>query len=176
MLSGGVAVIKVDAATEVELKERKHRVEDAVSATRAAIEEGIVARSTTGADARFDGGTSSGHGVFAAVRALLELHLGGGADRADGDAAGELGAALLQLLAIPVGVGVLDFGADLGDTSGHSVIGPGTIDDGGVVLGDGDGAGVAELFQGDLVELHAHIRGDDLAAGEDGEVLEDGLA
>src|SRR5699024_12168883 len=42
-LSGGVDVIKVGAATEVELKERKHRVEDAVSATRAAIEEGIVA-------------------------------------------------------------------------------------------------------------------------------------
>ena len=41
-LSGGVCVIKVGAATEVELKERKHRLEDAVSATRAAIEEGIV--------------------------------------------------------------------------------------------------------------------------------------
>lgn len=41
-LSGGVAVIKVGAATEVELTEKKHRVEDAVSATRAAIEEGIV--------------------------------------------------------------------------------------------------------------------------------------
>jgi chaperonin GroEL len=42
-LAGGVCVIKVGAATEVELKEKKHRVEDAVSATRAAIEEGIVA-------------------------------------------------------------------------------------------------------------------------------------
>ena len=41
-LSGGVAVIKVGAATEVELKERKGRVEDALSATRAAVEEGIV--------------------------------------------------------------------------------------------------------------------------------------
>lgn len=41
-LSGGVAVIKVGAATETELKEKKHRVEDAVSATRAAVEEGIV--------------------------------------------------------------------------------------------------------------------------------------
>ncbi|MBA2691041.1 MAG: chaperonin GroEL [Rubrobacter sp.] len=41
-LSGGVAVIKVGAATETELKERKHRVEDALSATRAALEEGIV--------------------------------------------------------------------------------------------------------------------------------------
>ncbi len=42
-LAGGVAVINVGAATEVELKEKKHRVEDALSATRAAIEEGIVA-------------------------------------------------------------------------------------------------------------------------------------
>jgi chaperonin GroEL len=41
-LSGGVAIIRVGAATEVELKEKKHRVEDALSATRAAIEEGIV--------------------------------------------------------------------------------------------------------------------------------------
>jgi chaperonin GroEL len=42
-LSGGVAVLRVGAATEVELKEKKHRLEDAISATRAAIEEGIVA-------------------------------------------------------------------------------------------------------------------------------------
>ncbi len=42
-LSGGVAVIKVGAATEVELKEKKHRIEDAVSTTKAAVEEGVVA-------------------------------------------------------------------------------------------------------------------------------------
>jgi len=42
-LAGGVAVIKVGAATETELKEKKHRIEDALSATRAAVEEGIVA-------------------------------------------------------------------------------------------------------------------------------------
>jgi chaperonin GroEL len=42
-LSGGVALVKVGAATEVELKEKKHRIEDALSATRAAIEEGVVA-------------------------------------------------------------------------------------------------------------------------------------
>ena len=42
-LSGGVAVIKVGAATEVELKEKKHRIEDAVQSTKAAVEEGIVA-------------------------------------------------------------------------------------------------------------------------------------
>ena len=42
-LSGGVAVIKVGAATEVEQKEKQHRVEDAVEATKAALEQGIVA-------------------------------------------------------------------------------------------------------------------------------------
>ncbi|HUZ52632.1 MAG TPA: TCP-1/cpn60 chaperonin family protein, partial [Streptosporangiaceae bacterium] len=42
-LAGGVAVLRAGAATEVELKEKKHRLEDAISATRAAIEEGIVA-------------------------------------------------------------------------------------------------------------------------------------
>jgi chaperonin GroEL len=42
-LAGGVGVIKVGAATEVEMKERKHRIEDAISATRAAVEEGIIA-------------------------------------------------------------------------------------------------------------------------------------
>ena len=42
-LAGGVAVIKVGAATETELKERKLRIEDALNSTRAAVEEGIVA-------------------------------------------------------------------------------------------------------------------------------------
>jgi len=42
-LAGGVAVVRVGAATEIELKEKKHRIEDALSATRAAIEEGVVA-------------------------------------------------------------------------------------------------------------------------------------
>jgi chaperonin GroEL len=47
-LSGGVAVIKVGAATETELKEKKHRIEDALSATRAAVEEGIIPGGGTG--------------------------------------------------------------------------------------------------------------------------------
>src|SRR5947209_11582337 len=62
-LAGGVAIIKVGAATEVELKEKKHRVEDALSATRAASEEGVVA----------GGGTAS----IKARRALKNLKLGG---------------------------------------------------------------------------------------------------
>ncbi|MCR4311716.1 MAG: chaperonin GroEL [Candidatus Uhrbacteria bacterium] len=62
-LSGGVAVIKVGAASEVEMKEKKHRIEDAVSATKAAIEEGIVA--------------GGGVALLRAASKLDELHLVG---------------------------------------------------------------------------------------------------
>jgi chaperonin GroEL len=68
-LAGGVCVIKVGAATEVELKEKKHRIEDAVSATRAAIEEGIVA----------GGGSALVH-----ASAVLEGNLGAEGDEATG--------------------------------------------------------------------------------------------
>ncbi|MBY5164475.1 chaperonin GroEL [Salsipaludibacter albus] len=68
-LSGGVAVVKVGAATETELKEVKHRVEDALSATRAAVEEGIVA----------GGGTA----LLQAVKVLDEIAAGQG-DEATG--------------------------------------------------------------------------------------------
>ena len=54
-LVGGVAVIKVGAATETEMKEKKARVEDAMHATKAAVEEGIVARRRRGADSRQQG-------------------------------------------------------------------------------------------------------------------------
>jgi chaperonin GroEL len=64
-LSGGVAVIKVGAATEVELKEKKHRIEDALSTTRAAVEEGLVA----------GGGTT----LLQAIPALDSLKLDGDA-------------------------------------------------------------------------------------------------
>ena len=62
-LSGGVAVVKVGAATEVELKEKKHRIEDALSATRAAIEEGVVA----------GGGTSLVRARAAVAKVVAEL-------------------------------------------------------------------------------------------------------
>ena len=68
-LAGGVCVIRVGAATEVELKEKKHRLEDAVSATRAAIEEGIVA----------GGGSALVHAV-----AVLKDNLGLTGDQATG--------------------------------------------------------------------------------------------
>jgi chaperonin GroEL len=68
-LAGGVCVVKVGAATEVELKEKKHRIEDAVSATRAAIEEGIIA----------GGGSALVHAAQ-----VLEKNLGLSGDQATG--------------------------------------------------------------------------------------------
>ncbi|MEO6062828.1 MAG: chaperonin GroEL [Thermoflexales bacterium] len=60
-LAGGVAIIRVGAATETELKEKKHRVEDALSATRAAVEEGIVA--------------GGGVALLHAIKSLANIHL-----------------------------------------------------------------------------------------------------
>ncbi|WP_037605648.1 chaperonin GroEL [Streptacidiphilus rugosus] len=78
-LAGGVCVIKVGAATEVELKEKKHRLEDAISATRAAVEEGIVAgggASLVHAQKVLDGGLGlagdEAVGVSVVRRALVE--------------------------------------------------------------------------------------------------------
>jgi chaperonin GroEL len=78
-LSGGVGVIQVGGATEVELKERKHRIEDAIAATRAAVEEGIIAgggAALAHAASVLDGGLGrSGDeatGVAAVRRALFE--------------------------------------------------------------------------------------------------------
>jgi chaperonin GroEL len=80
-LSGGVAVIKVGAATETELKERKHRIEDAVAATKAAVEEGIVpggGSSLVHAAKELDGGlgrTGDEATGVAVVRKALEAPL-----------------------------------------------------------------------------------------------------
>ncbi|WP_131748437.1 chaperonin GroEL [Frankia sp. Cppng1_Ct_nod] len=74
-LAGGVAVIRVGAATEVELKEKKHRLEDAVSATRAAVEEGIVAgggAALVHAGAVLDGGLGRTGDELAGVRIVRD--------------------------------------------------------------------------------------------------------
>src|SRR5690606_14818392 len=114
--------------------------------------------------------------VLDAVLALLELHLGRGTGLNDGDTTGELGQALLELLAVVVGVGVLDLGADLADSAGDLVLVAGALDDGRLVLGHDDLAGTTEQVQVRGVELEADLLGDDLATGEDGDVAEHGLA
>ena len=107
---------------------------------------------------------------------LLELHLGGGADLEDGHATRQLGEALLELLAVVVGVGVLDFGLDLGDAAGDVAAVAGAFDDGGLVLGDDDLAGLAQHVETDTIELQTDLFTDDLATGEDGHVLQHRLA
>ena len=79
------------------------------------VDEGGAA---TGDDALLDGRAGRRDGVLDAVLLLLELDLGVRADLDDADAAGELGEALLELLAVPVGVGALDLRLDLVDPAG----------------------------------------------------------
>ena len=83
-----------------------------------AVTVGVGQRhATTREQALLDGRLRVANGVLDAVLALLELDLGGGADLDDRNAAGQLGQALLQLLAVVVGVALLDLGADLVDAT-----------------------------------------------------------
>ncbi|HSK28011.1 MAG TPA: chaperonin GroEL [Jiangellales bacterium] len=124
-LAGGVCVIRVGAATEVELKERKHRIEDAISATRAAIEEGIVAGGGTALihagevlvdDLGLTGDERTGVGVvrkalaeplrwiaenggdngYVVVARVAEMPLGEGLDAATGEYGDLIGAGVLD--------------------------------------------------------------------------------
>ncbi len=125
-LAGGVCVIKVGAHTEVELKEKKHRIEDAVSATRAAIEEGIVA----------GGGSALVHAV-----AALDGDLGLTGDEQTGvgivrraakeplrwiaENAGLEGYVVVDRVAsLPVGSGLDAADGDYGDLIGKGIIDP----------------------------------------------------
>ena len=114
--------------------------------------------------------------VLDAVLLLLHLGLGRSADLDDRDAAGQLRQPLLQLLAVEVGVGVLDLGLQLLDPALDRLGVAGTVDDRGRVLVDDDLAGAAELRELRVLELEAHLLGDHLGAGEDRDVLEHPLA
>ena len=110
------------------------------------------------------------------VLLLLELGLGGRPDLDDGHPAGELGQALLQLLAIEIRGGGFDLGFDLlapAPDGGFVAI---ALDDGGVVLGADHPAGATEILDGDPVELAADLLADDLTAGQHGDVAQHLLA
>ena len=116
------------------------------------------------------------HRIFNASLLFLHLGLGSCTDLDDGDAADQLGEALLELLAIVVGGGLLDLGANLLHASLDLRILTTTVDDGRGVLVDGNALGGAEVFDLDSLELDAEILGDGLAAGENRDVLEHCLA
>ena len=115
-------------------------------------------------DALLEGGAGGLQRVLDAVLLLLHLRLGGSADLDDGDAAGQLGEPLLELLAVEVGVGVLDLGLQLLDPGLDPLGVTGTVDDRRRVLRDDDAAGVAELCDLRVLELEAHLLGDHLGA------------
>src|SRR5690606_12791409 len=127
-------------------------------------------------DALLDGRAGRRDGVLDAVLLLLELDLGVRADLDDADAAGELREALLELLAVPVGVGLLDGRLQLAHAGLDVLVGAGAVDDRRAVLGDDDAARLAEQLQTGGLELEADLLGDDLTAGEDRHVLEHRLA
>src|SRR6185503_13110481 len=122
---------------------------------------------------------SSAGGVQSVLNAsllFLQLGLSGCANLDDGNAANELCEALLELLLVVVGGGLLDLRTDLLHAAFDVGRLAGTVNDGGVVLVDGDALGLAEVFEFDTLKLDAEVLSDGLAAGEDGDVTEDGLA
>ena len=133
-------------------------------------------RAAAGNDAFFDGRLGGVHGIVDAILLLLDLDLGRAADADDRDAACELGEALLELLTVVVRGGLLDLRLDLRDAGFDVLLLAGAVDDRGVFLLDADALGAAEHVEGDVLELDAEVFRDDLAGGEDGDVLEHGLA
>src|SRR5918999_310572 len=127
-------------------------------------------------DALLEGSAGGLERVLDAVLLLLHLGLCGRADLHDGDTARELREALLELLAIEVGVGVLDLRLDLVDAALDRVGLAGAVDDRRGVLREHNAAGATELRELRVLELEAHLLGDDLAAGQERDVLEHALA
>ena len=127
-------------------------------------------------DALFDSRAGRLQGVLDAALLLLELSLGSSADAQHGNATSQLGQALMQLLAVEVGVGVLHFGLDLVDAVLDGSLVAVAIDDGGGVLGDLDGLRVAKHGHVRVGERHAEVGGDNLTAGDDSDVFQHALA
>ena len=114
-----------------------------------------------GDDALFDGRLRRLHRVLDAVLLLLQLDLGGRADLDHRDAAGQLRETLLELLAVVVGVGLLDLGLDLVDPAGDVLVLAAAVDDRRLVLRDVDPARRAQQVGGGVLELEADLLGDD---------------
>ena len=106
-------------------------------------------RAAAGDDALLDRRAGGRERILDAVLLLLELDLGRRTDLDDGDAAGQLGEALLELLAVVVRGGLLDLRLDLGHAGLDRVGVAGAVDDRGVVLGRDDAARAAEVLGGD---------------------------
>src|SRR5271157_4150445 len=116
------------------------------------------------------------HRVFDAGLLLLHFGFGGRTDLDDGHAADELRQPLLQLLAVVVAGGLLDLAADFLHPAFDVAWLALALDDGGVVLVDGDLLGLAQIVHVNVLELDAEIFRDGLAAGQSCDVLQHGFA
>src|SRR5690606_15734564 len=139
--------------------------------------DGVDERDATAShDALFDGRAGGRQGIFEAVLLLFEFGLGSSTDADDGDAACQLGEALLELLTSVVAVGVVEFGLDALD----AILDDGAValalDDRGLVLAAADALGAAELGEAHALELVAQFFADHFAAGDGRDVLEHLLA
>src|SRR5208282_3582413 len=137
------------------------------------IEQG---RTAAGDDTLLDRGARRVHRVVDPVLLLLYLDLGRAADPDHRDPAGELGKPLLQLLAVIIRGRLLDLLTDLRAAALDVVLLAGPVDDRRVLLLDPQLLGLAQHVERHVFELDAEVLADHLAAGQDGDVLEHGLA
>ena len=100
--------------------------------------------------------------IFNAGLLLFHLDFGSCTDLDHGNAADKLGKTLLELLTVVIAGGLFDLGADHLDAAGNVSFFAGAVDDGGVVLVDGDPLGLTEHIDGGVLELEADLFGDDL--------------
>src|SRR6185369_6365599 len=133
-------------------------------------------RAAAGNDALFDCRASGVHRILNASLLFLQLGFGCCTHLDDRNAADELGKALLELFLVVIAGGVLDLGADLLDAAFDLNRLAGALDDGGVVLVDGDLFGAAKVLELHVLELDAEVFGDGLTAGQHRDVLQHGLS
>src|SRR5690606_37023640 len=138
--------------------------------------EGANQGNTAAGDhAFFNRSTGGVQGVFDAGLLLFHFGFGGGAHLDHGNTAGQLGNPLLEFFAVVIGRGLFDLGANLLDPGLDVGVVAGTVDDGGVFLGEVDLLGGTQVFQGGAFQFQTHFLGNHGAAGEDGDILEHGL-
>src|SRR6202521_3548397 len=133
-------------------------------------------RAAAGDNAFLDSRAGGVHSIFDTSLLFLQFGFGSCADFDDGDAADQLGKALLELFLVVIAGGVFDLRADLLHTAFDVRRLAGAFDDRGVVLVDGDLLGAAEVLKLHVLEFDAEVFCDGLAAREGGDVFEHGLA
>ena len=148
----------------------------------------VTLHALEGLEATDVGGTATGHDtlgngcagcaqrVVHAVLLLLHLDLAGSTDVEDGNATRHLSETLLEFLLVVGRFGILNLHANLSDAVSNHVLVAGAIDDGGVLLVNGNLLGSTQHFEGSLLEGQTGFLADDGATGEDSDVLQHLLA